>query len=206
MNLTKKLLAGSAVAVMLLPMAASAHTGLDVSAALGGKSDGHSQGLHLGSFLGVRAGDDNHATSTRDNDNDGDHGKVMGTSTVAFHGNASTTAAHITTKANRITAIADLMASMSSTLASKISAANLSASSTTLANTKLADYNTSLTGAKAQAAAAITAAGNLNANNSTTTNATFSAQAKTDLSAAQKLLRTAAQDIHFILSLIFKAA
>lgn len=207
MNLTKTLLAGSAAALMLAPFAASAHEG-GLGLKLGGSfGKDNNPGLHLslGSVFGVRAGDDNRsATSTQKERDNEEHAHA--TSTVDFKGNATTTAARLTARANRVETIADLMGSLSTTLATKISGANLSASSTADANAKLGDYNTNVASAKAQGQAALSAAGSINGSNSTTTNTAFTTQAQADLSSAQSFLKTAAQDLHNILKLIFQNA
>ena len=201
MTIGTKLLAGVAAAALLLPAAASAHdtNGLNLGQFLG-KAVSH-EGLKLG--IGANAST---TLGHRDNDNDGDrHEGEHATSTKAFHGNASTTAARLTAKANRLSAVADFFASFSGKLSQKIASSSLSASSTAAANLKLADYNTNVAGAQLNASAAATTAAQINAGNATSTNAGFVATAKADLKAARDFLNAAKQDFRAILQLIFKS-
>ena len=110
---------------------------------------------------------------------------------------ASTTAANITAKSNRITASANAMLSF----VPRVSAAIASTSADTQAalNAKLASFTTEANNAKVQAQAAVTVATGINANNSTTTNASLAVQARTDLKAARDLLNSARKDLFSIL-------
>ncbi len=197
-NTLKKVLAGSALAAMLVPMAASAH-GL---------------GLNLGGGLNLGIGDRTektgvegngtvnvHANAKVDNDNDGDKNHQEGDR--GDNKAASTTAATIVKKANRISTVADLFSSMSATLGTKI-AGSASTTDKAALNAKLGDFNTATAGAKTQAAAAVTAAGNIDQNASSTVNASFVTAAQADLKAARDFLNQARLDISFILHAIWK--
>lgn len=188
-KLLQKSLAALALAGLLLPVAASAH-GLGLN--LGG-------GLNLGSGEKDKTevegnGSVNvHANAkVEKHDNKGEHkDRVEGTK------NASTTAAVIVKKANRISTVADLMASMSTTLGTKIT--NSTVADKTALNAKLADFNTVTAGAKTQAAAAVATAGQINANASSTVNASFITAAQANLKAARDFLHQARLDISAIL-------
>ena len=200
---TKTLAAAALAASILVPAAASAH-GFDF---------GEKGGLHLGAFIGgkgLHVGDHMSASSTvglthkdgdRDNeDRDNEHENV-------FKGersqSASTTAAVLTAKGNRLSAIADFMGSLSGNLSTRIANANLSASSSATANAKLADYSTTTAAAKVQANTAVTAASGINDQNSTTTNATLKTNAQADIKAAREFLLQAQRDLMAILHIVF---
>jgi hypothetical protein len=198
--ITKKVLAASAAALMLLPMAASAHEGLKLGSFVGQGILHANINANVGGTLGGNVGH-----KSGDNDNDGDNDGRHATSTTAVGVNASTTAAAIDKKATRISNVADFMGSLSTNLAARIASSSLSASSTATANAQLGDYNTNVANAKTQATAAMTAAGNLSDSNATSTNAGFIATAQADLQAARGFLQTAAKDLHLILQAIFNA-
>lgn len=207
MNLTtKKVLAATAMATLMLPLAASAHgdgikANIDSTSTGQVGSDHANAGLHLGFRVGLGHLFGNRGDDKNGNDNDRDD---RATSTVASTvKDASTTSAVLTAKGTRLGQVADFMGSLSSNLSAQIAKANLSATSSSAANAKLADYATSTASAKAQAQAAVTAADQINTANSTTTNSTLEAAAKTDLSAARQFLVTARQDLVAILHIVF---
>ncbi|MEK7109162.1 MAG: hypothetical protein AAB919_01890, partial [Patescibacteria group bacterium] len=172
MNLiTKKALAASAVAIMLLPMAASAHTnaGLNLGAWLGKGQVNASVNANVAN----RDGDQNRKGGNEGKENEGKKEHATSTSTKAI-AHASTTAATIVKQATRLNNLADFMGSLSAVLSARIASSTLSASSTIAANAQLAGYNTAVANAKVQAVAAITAA-----------NAGALTTAKADLNAAR---------------------
>jgi len=186
---------------MLLPFAASAHgIGLNVGSFIG-------QGAIHANFNANVGNKEGHGTVTAkkwDNDGDKDDRGVHATTTPVVT-NASTTQAQLVKKATRTNAIANFMSSISPAVSARIAGSGLSASSTATANAQLADYNTNVANAKVQANAALTAAGNINANNASTTNDGFVTTAKADLTAAANFLKTAQKDLMSILHAIFNA-
>ena len=188
-NTLKKVLAGSAAAALLLPMAASAH----------------GFGLNLGGGLGLGAGGDKEKTQVkgngevnvnanakvgeRDRGHDGDRD---GDREVKAKAHASTTATGITKVGNRIKLTADVLGSVGATLESKLSALGTTSPAVTTAT---ADYKVQLTGAKTQAQAAIDAATAINAGTSASTTASIIDQAKASLKAARDFLKAARADI-----------
>lgn len=185
----KRVLAGSTLAVLLLPMAASAH----------------SLGFNLGGGLTLGLGADKDKTQVEGNGDinlnanakvgnrdDGDkHDKD-----IKATASASTTAATITKKATRLQDIADFMASFGATLESKLTASGTTSPAVATATT---DYKVQLAGAKSQAQTAINTAATLNASSSTSTNTDIAAQAKLSLKAARDFLATAATDLRVML-------
>jgi len=200
-NTLKKLLAGSAMAVMVLPMAASAHgLGLNLDGDLDLGAGGEKEKTHLegnGTFnmnANAKVGD-------RDNDNDKDGDKEHRKEIKASK-NASTTAAVVTKKANRVKDVADFMGSIGASIESKL--AGLGTTTPAVA-TATVDYKTQLAGAKSQAQAAINTAATVAVGNSTTTNASIVAQAQVSLKAAQDFLAAARADLKLMLSFLWQS-
>jgi hypothetical protein len=208
--MNRKTILGAAAAALLAvaPLAASAHEdhGLTLGSFLGAQSN---MGLKLGQIIGVRA--DEHAGATaaveRDNDNDGEQGErgaferhASSTQIVA-----STTAARITARANRILRTADAMGLFSTALGQRIASSSLDASTTAQATALLSEFDTNIGGAKTQASAALGVAAQLGSTTGASSTADLAAQARGDLSAAREFIRAAVQDVRHILSLIFKA-
>ncbi|MSR70489.1 hypothetical protein EXS62_00370 [Candidatus Kaiserbacteria bacterium] len=90
---------------------------------------------------------------------------------------ATTTAANITKQAVRIQGAVDVLASFDARLQTNIASSSNAAALTLKYN----DYKTAATGAKTKAGTAISGAAQVNATNSTTTNAALLATAKVDL-------------------------
>lgn len=192
MNITilKKVLAGSAMAAMLLPVAASAQ-GLDLGGALnlGIRGEDKTQVEGNGSF-NVNANAENH----RDGDwRKDDHKETRATKT------ASTTAATLTKKAHRLNDVADFMSSIGAVIETKLA---LLGTTTPAVIAATANYKTQIAGAHIQTQSALNAAATINANNSTTTNAAIVAQTQANLKAAQDFLAAARADfkvmLHFL--------
>jgi len=130
-NTLKKVLAGSAMAAMLLPMAASAH----------------GFGLNLGSGLNLGAGGDKDKTELEGNGTvnvhanakvgDDNRGKKDGKGEVKRNANATTTAAHIQTRADILTSVGTTLSSRSASSSDPVAfAAALSALNSSAASAK----------------------------------------------------------------------
>ncbi len=115
--------------------------------------------------------------------------------------NATTTAASITKKGVRIQAAVDTMLSFNG----RVSALIASSSAETMAalQAKFSQFQTAATNAKVEAGAAITGAAQVNATNSTTTNASLIATAKADLREARNFLQDAKEAFFSILRSFF---
>lgn len=186
-NTLKKVLAGSAMAALLLPMAASAH----------------GFGLNFGGGLNLGAGGDKEKTQVEgngkfnvhanakvgDRGRDGDRDDRR---EVKAKAHASTTATGITKVGNRIKLTADMLGSVGATLESKLSALGTTSPAVTTAT---ADYKVQLTGAKSNAQAAIDAAATINASTTASTTVSIIDQAKASLKAARDFLKAARADI-----------
>jgi hypothetical protein len=172
-------LAAAAIAgSLMLPLAASAHDGLDLKAKGGlGAFLGHS-GFNASTTVAV------HHDGDRDNDNDGDRheGKTLNATSSAKVG------ATITRQGTRLLNKADFLSSLSPSLAAKIASSSASAST----SVTLSQYNTALTSAKGNAQAAITLGGTIASSTGTST-LDLAAQARADLKAAHDFLQQAQQ-------------
>lgn len=180
-KLLLKGLAALSIAAVVAPMAVSAH-GIEASGDVEAHAD---SGLHLGVFGlgGLHLGDRTDASTTvkvrgegdrdRDRDTDGEHdgAKVGATSSAAVH---------ITNQANRLQKAADFMTTVEGAVAAK-AGASASTSAT------VAGFTTAIAGVNTNASAALAAAAQLGS----TTNATITAQAQTDLKAARGFLNDA---------------
>jgi len=187
-NTFKKALAGSAVAALLLPMAASAHGlglnfGGDLGLGLGGdKEKTHIEGNgKVNVNANAKVGDGNRGRGDRDERKE-----------IKAAASASTTATGVTKVGNRIKVIADAWGAVGATLESKLSALGTTSPAVTTAT---ADYKVQLTGAKTQAQAAIDTAATINASTSASTTASIIDQAKASLKAARDFLKAARADI-----------
>ena len=116
---------------------------------------------------------------------------------VRAKANATTTAAAVTKKAVRIQTAADGMLSFNDRIGALI--ANSSAEGKAALEAKFAEFKTDAADAKVQAAAAISGAAQVNASNSTDTNATLLAAAKVDLKEAKGFLHGAQKALMQIL-------
>ncbi len=184
------------MAAMLLPMAASAH-GLGLN--LGGALDlGAGSGKDKTQVEGNGSVNVNANAHNGERDNDGDNDK--GDKEIKNSAHASTTAAVITKKANRVQDVADFMGSIGTVIEAKLAVLGTTTPAVTSAT---ADYKTQIAGAKIQAQSAITTASTINANNSTTTNAAIAAQAQTSLTAARDFLAAARADFKVMLNFLW---
>lgn len=190
-TLLKKVLAGSAMAAMLLPVAASAH-GLDLGGALnlGIRAEAKTQVEGNGSFS-LNANAENHRDDERRKE---DRKEARASAT------ASTTAAALAKKAHRLSDTADLMGSIGTALEAKLS---LLGTTTPAVTAAAADYKTQIAGAHIQTQAALAAAAGINTNNSTSTNATIAAQAEANLKAARDFLAEARADFKVMLRFLW---
>lgn len=192
MTLSRNVLAAAAAAALLLPAAASAHTnGL-------GQILAHDTGIKMALKLNSQVSLDTGASTTLRIERDHDGFEHASTTAHAFV--ASTTAARLSAKAQRLSSVADFMGSLSSNLSARITSSSLSASSTAAAQSKLGDYNANVANAKADAQAALGIAGQIA---STTASTTLAAQAQADLKAARGFIRTAQQDLRTIFRVLF---
>ncbi len=165
-----KLVAGSAAAMLLLPTLALAH-------------EGDNKGKNtLQHRIEVRL-DKAERHEKHDDDN-----KVK---------NASTTAAKITKQAVRVQAAADTMLSFNARISALI--ASSSADSKAALQAKFAQFQTGATNARLEAGKAITGSAQVNASNSTTTNASLLAAAKVDLKEARGFLHDAKEAFFSVL-------
>ena len=124
-------------------------------------------------------------------ENKGEHKEVRAKA------NATTTAAAITKKAVRIQTSADGMLSFNDRIGALI--ANSSAEGKAALEAKFAAFKIGAADAKVQATAAISGAAQVNASNSTTTNATLLAAAKVDVKEANGFLHDAKKALMQIL-------
>lgn len=187
------------MAALLLPMAASAHgVGLNLGGGLNFGAGGEKTKTQVegnGDFnvnANAKIGDRHDG----DRDDRDEHKKE-----VRAAANASTTAAVVIKKANRLQNIADFMGSIGTTIEAKLAALGTTSPAVTTATV---DYKTQLSSAKAQANAAIATAATVDAGNSTTTNASILAQAKASLQAAKDFLATAGADLRIMLRFLWK--
>jgi hypothetical protein len=181
-----KILAGSTMAMLVVPAIASAH-GLGLGLNL-------DQGLKLGEDHTVNATANVHANANASfhrGDNKPENDKEDKKDNRGMHGgvNASTTAATIAKQAVRLQNRATFMASLSPNVQAAINGSGASASTTADANVKLADFNTAVVSGKTQATAVLTA--------STTS------QGQLDLKAARDFLNQARKDLMSIFRLIW---
>jgi len=116
---------------------------------------------------------------------------------VRTKANATVTAEAVTKKATRIQTAADSMLSFNGRIGALI--ASSSAEGNAALEAKFAAFKTDAADAKVQAAAAISGAAQVNASNSTTTNATLIAAAKVDLKEANGFLHDAKKALMQIL-------
>ena len=179
-----KAIAGLATAALLLPFAASAHS-------LGLSVDGHAK-------VGVSIGDRiDKALDRIEHKGDTDTHKDERT----FE-RATTTAAKITAKATRVQVAADSMLSFEARVAGLISSSTIE--DKTAIQAKFDAFKSGAISAKTEAGNAISVAGQVNATNSTTTNASLLAQAKIDLREARNFLKDATQALFSVLRSLWK--
>jgi hypothetical protein len=126
---------------------------------------------------------------------DGEHREVR------IKANATTTAAAFTKKAVRIQTSADSMLSFNDRIGALI--ASSSAEGKAALEAKFAAFKTGAADAKVQAAAAISGAAQVNASNSTTTNAALLTAVKVDIKEANGFLHDAKKALMQILRLLW---
>ncbi len=115
---------------------------------------------------------------------------------------ATTSAAAITKQGVRIQNASDNLLSFNVRMSALIAGAGVEEKAALEA--KFAEYTTAATHAKLEAGKAIAGAAQVNANNSTTTNATLIAAAKTDIREAKAYLHTAKETFFSILRTLWK--
>ena len=180
MNILTKVIATSAVATLLLPTLALAH-GIGV----GVKGD---NSLQVRIEKGIVRAENKDSRDQNKEDRQVKH--------------ATTTAAAITKQAVRIQTAADTMASFNDRIGALIAGADATVKADL--ETKFAAVKTAEANAKVQAGNAITGAAQVNASNSTTTNATLLAAAKVDLREAKGFLHEAQKALFSILRIFWR--
>ena len=178
-SVTTKLIAGSAAAMLLVPTLAFAHE--------------DSVKAHVGVSIGNRIEKAlDRIEHKGKNEVKKDEHKVM---------QATTTAAAITKKATAVQVAADTMLSFNSRVSALI--ASSSAETKAALQTQFNTFTTAATNAKVEAGKAISGSAQVNATNSTTTNATLLAAAKVDLKEAKSFLNEARKALFSIFQALF---
>lgn len=177
MNLITKTAAGIAVATLLVPTIAFGHEGED------------KKGLGAEGALKMRIEHKLEKAENREHREEKREDR--------WTKNASTTAAAIIKKGQRIQLAADTMLSFDARIASLIASSSVEEKAGLEA--LFAKFKTSATSSKTEAQAAINTAAQINASNSTTTNANLFLSAKTDLKEAKGFLHDAKEALFSIL-------
>lgn len=115
---------------------------------------------------------------------------------------ATTTAARTSKEANKIKASADMMLSFNDRIQALI--ASSSADAKADLQNQFNTFKTAAVNAQTKAAAAISVAAQVNANNSTTTNASLNAEAKADVKAGKGFLHDAMKSLFGLLHDLWK--